>query len=208
MWGDLDRDGDLDVVDPNNFTLSGTPTPERVYINDASTNGNHWLFVELEGPADNTTGIGASLYATINGGTPEEVTLRREANTGSGTFNQSDLPVHFGLGAADTIDLLRIVWPDGSKQSIANVSANQYLTVEYMPGEYNGDGIVDSADYVTWRKGLGTIYNQKDYNPWRAHIGQSTGSGSSVGAAIPEPAAAWLFAIAVAAAWGFRRRGC
>jgi hypothetical protein len=205
VWGDLDRDGDLDVVNPNNSTLSGTPTPERVYVNDASTNGNHWLFVDLHGPADNTSGIGASVYATINEGTPQEVTLRREANTGSGTFNQSDLPVHIGLGSASEVDLLRIVWPDGSKQSVANVGANQYLTISYMPGEYNGDGIVDAADYVTWRRGLGTIYNAKDYNIWRSHVGQSV-SGAGFGAAVPEPATASLLILAALSALSFYRR--
>ena len=69
-WGDLDRDGDQDLIDPNNSTFSGNPTPERVYVNDASTNGNHWLYVELAGPSYNTTGLGASLFATVNEGTP------------------------------------------------------------------------------------------------------------------------------------------
>src|SRR4051794_32652617 len=50
VWGDLDRDGDQDLIDTNNQTLSGTPTPEKVFINDASTNGNHWLYLKLAGP--------------------------------------------------------------------------------------------------------------------------------------------------------------
>lgn len=128
-WGDLDRDGDQDLIDPNNSTLSGNPTPERVYVNDASTNGNHWLYVELAGPSYNTTGLGASLFATVNEGTPEEVTRRREANTNIGTFNQSDLPVHFGLGAATIIDELLVQWPDGTKQSLYDVAVDQYSTL-------------------------------------------------------------------------------
>jgi hypothetical protein len=151
------------------------------------------LYVDLEGPSENTTGIGASLYATINDGTPQEVTLRREANTNAGTFNQSDLPVHFGLGAATMIDELRIQWPDGSKQSLYNVATNQHLTIAYMPGDYTGDGNVNTADYVVWRKGLGGTYKPADYNFWRSHFGQSLpGSGAGAGAAVPEPASAWL----------------
>jgi hypothetical protein len=198
VWGDLDRDGDQDLVDPNNLTLSGTPTPERVYVNDAATNGNHWLYVNLAGPSDNTTGIGASLYATIAWGSLDGVTLRREANTNAGTFNQSDLPVHFGLGASTTIDKLRIVWPDGSSQNLFNVAVDQYLTVHYLPGDYSGNGIADSADYAAWRKGLGTIYTQKDYTVWRTHFGQSL-SGSGAGAAIPEPPLLWLAVAAMCA---------
>ena len=202
-WGDLDRDGDQDLIDPNNSTFSGpsgtVATPERVYVSDASTNGNHWLYVELAGPTANTTGIGATLYATMNDGTPQELTLRREANTNIGTFNQSDLPVHFGLGAALEIDELRIEWPDGSRQSLYNVAANQYLTVEYMPGDYDGNGAVDAGDYIVWRNGLGASYKLSDYTVWRAHFGQSLpGSGNGTNVAVPEPANVCLLLSALA----------
>ena len=110
------------------------------------------------GPDYNTTGLGASLYATVDEARRRKLTLRREANTNIGTFNQSDLPVHFGLGAATLIDELLIQWPDGTKQSLYDVAVDQYLTVEYLPGDYSGNGVVDAADYVVWRDGLGTKY--------------------------------------------------
>ena len=203
VWGDLDRDGDQDLIAPTDGSFI-----ERVFLNDASTNGNHWLCVNLAGPSYNTTGLGASLYATINDGTLEERTLRREANTNAGTFNQSDLPVHFGLGAVGLIDQLRIEWPDGSSQNLFNVSVDQYLTVHYLPGDYSGNGIVDAADYVFWRKGFGTTYTQADYDVWRSHFGQSlAGSGLGAGAAVPEPASALLIlATGIAALATSRRR--
>ena len=155
---------------------------------------------------DNTTGIGATLYATMNEGTPEEVTLRREANTNIGTFNQSDLPVHFGLGAATLIDELLIDWPDGTKQSLYDVAVDQYLTVEYLPGDYSGNGIVDAADYAIWRDGLGTTYKQSDYDVWKAHYGQSlSGSGGGAVSAVPEPTSLALLLIGLAA-FANRRR--
>jgi len=193
-WGDLDLDGDQDLIDPNTSSSNGFSSPERVYINDASTNGNKWLYVELDGPSWNTTGLGSSLFATINSDTPQEVTLRREANTNPNTFNQSDLPVHFGLGATSLIDELLVQWPDGTKQVLTNVAANQYLTIEYMPGDYSGDGAVDSSDYLLWRKGMGTSFNTNDYNVWRSHYGQSLGGGA---AGVPEPATAVLMFVAL-----------
>jgi len=203
VWGDLDRDGDQDLIAPTNSGFI-----EGVFTSDASTNGNHWLYVNLAGPSYNTTGLGASLYATINDGTLEERTLRREANTNAGTFNQSDLPVHFGLGAVGLIDQLRIEWPDGSSQNLFNVSVDQYLTVHYLPGDYSGNGIVDAADYVFWRKGFGTIYTQADYDVWRSQFGQSlAGSGLGAEAAVPEPASALLIlATGIAALATSRRR--
>jgi hypothetical protein len=182
-WGDLDRDGDQDLVAPTNSLF-----PESIFVNDASTNGNHWLYVELEGPPGNTTGIGATLYAMIDDGSPERRTLRREANTNAGTFNQSDLPVHIGLGAVSAIEQLLIQWPNGTKQALFGVAADQYLTVSYLPGDYNGDGAVGAADYVVWRDGMGTNYNANDYTVWRAHFGQSTAEAASTMPAVPEPA--------------------
>ncbi|TWT33936.1 FG-GAP repeat protein [Posidoniimonas corsicana] len=201
-WGDLDLDGDQDLITPNNSTLNGVPTPERVYISDASTNGNHWLYVELDGPAYNTTGVGASVYAEVAEGELAGATLRREANTNPGTFNQSDLPVHFGLADAATIEELRVVWPDGTKQTVGQVAANQRLTISYLPGDYSGDGVVDAADYVVWRDGLGGVYQQSDYLVWRDNFGASL--ATDAGSTIPEPVATGL-ACLIAMACGFRR---
>jgi hypothetical protein len=62
-----------------------------------------------------------------------------------------------------------------------------------LPGDFNGDNVVDAADYVVWRKGLGTTYTQDDYNTWRTNFGRSfsfsvSGSGASANAVVPEPA--------------------
>jgi hypothetical protein len=81
-----------------------------------------------------------------------------------------------------------------------------------LPGDFNHDGAVDAADYVVWRKGLGTIYTQDDYNIWRAHFGATLGSGSSQfgelppSSTIPEPASALLFlSFAAIGVWRHRR---
>ena len=213
VWGDLDRDGDQDLVHPNNavYTNSSgqTPTPERVYISDASTNGNHWLYIDLVGPSYDTSGIGASVYATIDVGA-EEVTLRREANTNAGTFNQSDVPVHFGLGADSVIEWLRVVWPDGKTQFLHNVTADQYMSISYssaVEGDFNGDGNVDGSDYIVWRDNLGSPFTMADYNLWRGHFGKGgAGAGAGTNAAVPEPATAGLLLVAMLAGLSVRRR--
>ena len=66
-----------------------------------------------------------------------------------------------------------------------------------LPADYNGNGKVDAADYVLWRKGgplkneadtPGTV-NAADYTAWRARFGNPSGAGSGSGlsAAVPEP---------------------
>lgn len=121
-WGDVDNDGDMDL-----FAPTTTGIPERLFISNASTNGNSWLHVRLRQRGMNSTAIGASILATIHAGTPQERTLRREANTNAGTFNQSDLPVHFGLGTATRIDRLEIWWPDGRRQVIEDEAGSTLM---------------------------------------------------------------------------------
>jgi hypothetical protein len=89
-----------------------------------------------------------------------------------------------------------------------------------LPGDYNSDGIVDGADYVIWRKGLGTTFGNTGYDVWRAHFGQ-TGSGAGAGsvtatgivgsstgglAGVPEPATLILAIGAVSPLFLRRRR--
>jgi hypothetical protein len=65
-----------------------------------------------------------------------------------------------------------------------------------LPGDFNLDGVVNAADYVTWRNGLGSAYTQADYNTWRTHFGQTAGSGSLSATNVPEPSSALLLPIA------------
>jgi hypothetical protein len=74
-------------------------------------------------------------------------------------------------------------------------------------GDFNGDGAVDAADYIVWRKGVGTTHFPEDYNIWRTQFGE-TETGSLFNAAVPEPASAWLFVcITAVSSWiGYRQR--
>jgi hypothetical protein len=69
-----------------------------------------------------------------------------------------------------------------------------------VPGDYNGDGVVNAADYVVWRKTLGDTGNNLaadgnvngeidagDEIVWREHFGQTASSGASADAGVPEP---------------------
>jgi pimeloyl-ACP methyl ester carboxylesterase len=79
-----------------------------------------------------------------------------------------------------------------------------------FPGDFSGDGVVDSADYVVWRKGLGTEYSQDDYDDWRQNFGATAGaastSASMLKAAVPEPTSGLVVIGTVCLAATWRRR--
>ena len=75
--------------------------------------------------------------------------------------------------------------------------------MEPADGDFNGDGIVNAADYVAWRKGDSPNPNSiADYNTWRANFGLTAGSGAAIpsvsplSAAVPEPSTWVLLMIA------------
>jgi hypothetical protein len=86
--------------------------------------------------------------------------------------------------------------------STLSAASNQIFEVVLVPsitGDYNQNGVVDAADYVAWRNGLGTIYTQHDYDVWRASYALASGSGSeSAEKAVPEPSFGMLLLIGVA----------
>lgn len=73
------------------------------------------------------------------------------------------------------------------------------------PGDYNGNGVVDGADYVVWRKGLGTTYNQTHYDLWRAHFGELAPAGLAAGSQVPEPHSVTALLLSLLALTGRRR---
>jgi hypothetical protein len=96
------------------------------------------------------------------------------------------------------------IFPPFGPGQFTDFSINQLgIATTAVPGDYTRDGSVDAADYVIWRKGLGTTYTQADYNVWRANFGQSGGSGAGASspskAAVPEPSSIALLATILAA---------
>ena len=88
---------------------------------------------------------------------------------------------------------------------VSNSATALFDVTGVLSGDFNRNGVVDAADYIVWRKGLGTTYVQSDYQVWRTNFGQSaaSGTGSLDGTAIPEPASILLlmFAIALWHSW-------
>ena len=115
--GDLDGDGDLDIAVSN---LDAAPTLLR---NDGGGRGN-WLILRLRDRGPNTHAVGARVTARAG-----KLRMVREVRAGGSYLSQDDTGLHFGLGPAPEVDLLRVRWPDGAVQELSGVAANQVLTL-------------------------------------------------------------------------------
>jgi hypothetical protein len=94
--------------------------------------------------------------------------------------------------------------PAASSFSLVVNSISVVLQAIGLPGDYNHNGTVDTADYVMWRKTDGTSIG---YNTWRTHFGPSNGSGPAISrnATVPEPVSSLSLMLA-ATGWYFQRR--
>ena len=120
--GDLDRDGDLDLL------LSNADNTLRVYRNDAPTAGRHWLAV-----AARTAGrdaIGARVIVRAAG------RLWVGAILPGQSYMSSHEPVaHFGLGEIERFELIEVTWPDGSREAFAGSVADRRIVVRQGEGQ-------------------------------------------------------------------------
>lgn len=117
---DLDNDGDLDLV-INNLDDRAT-----IYENKSNElTDNSFLQIELNGDKGNAFGIGAKIWLETDSLTQfQEVTLTR------GFQSSVDPIVHFGIGKADKINRIRVLWPNGLQNTIENASPNQRIKID------------------------------------------------------------------------------
>ena len=116
-YADIDDDGDLDVLLTQS---SGAPMLLR---NDQNLN-HRWLRVKLIGTASNRDAIGAWVELTAG-----DITQRRQVMPTRSYLTQVELPVTFGLDTQDRIDSLRIIWPDGTEQTVDDIEIDSMMTV-------------------------------------------------------------------------------
>lgn len=203
------------VKGSGSFSGGGT----AVFLNSLSP-GNSPALVTMAG---NATLVGGTSLAMELGGT-----------TAGSTYDQLHVGGALSIGGVLGVSLINGFMPaigssfdlldwgtlsgTFSSLSLPSLAAGQWdtsqlyttgvLSVVPLPGDFDNNGVVDMADYVVWRHGLGTTYTQNDYDVWRTHFGTTSGGGSQLAdgqsAAVPEPSLAMLLGAAAAA--GFWRR--
>jgi hypothetical protein len=114
--GDLDNDGDIDLVTTANGGAAEV-------LRNESTGGGAALIVQLAG-ARHREAMGARITVAAGGRTQ-----MREVKSGSSYLGQNDLRLHVGLGAAARAEQVRIRWPGGVVETLRDVAAGQIITV-------------------------------------------------------------------------------
>jgi hypothetical protein len=210
----------FEIAVPNELTLEvNTATGATRILNEQSGNFD-MIDYEIRSPAGSLTTSGwVALDDTESAPDPvgsgwdrvpaSNSNLLNEVNlTSMTTFapnNSASLGNVFTVGGVRDISFLYA----GPNDSSLRTGIVRYVTsAGGVAGDYNGNGVVDAADYVLWRKG-GPLQNegrttgvidQQDYLFWRARFGASNGAGSGSslgnGSEVPEPAMMTIFAVA------------
>ncbi len=125
-FGDLDNDGDIDIVVNN---LDGAPTVLR---NDGG-NKNNFVIIRLMGTQSNRDAFGARVRVTSG-----DLVQVDECRSGGSYISQNDVRLHFGLEKRTKVDSIEVRWPSGKTEKATEISANTFITIK------EGSGVVES----------------------------------------------------------------
>ena len=115
--GDLDNDGDIDLV------VSNINEEVSLYVNQTNDKSNY-LRLKFDYPLPNAFGIGTKVYSYHQG----ELQFK-ELYTVRGFQSSSEPVIHFGYGSVQQVDSIKVVWPNMTYQTLKNISVNQQITI-------------------------------------------------------------------------------
>jgi hypothetical protein len=126
------------------------------------------------------------------------------------TFTSAPLFAH----QVATLSITRPLGDIGYARAYSSPTADPFGTLDNLrfvtalAGDFNTDNVVDARDYVVWRKGMGTTFNQTDYQQWRGKFGSAGGAGTGLDdvSSVPEPSGLSLLFLSLVSAATFKRR--
>ena len=128
-FGDVDNDGDIDLV------INNIHSPARLLINQAA-NGRHWLGLRLVGGGGRGRDM---LGARVEVVRADGVTLHRRAHADGSYASASDPRVLVGLGDATGVARIRIIWPNGAAEERSDVPIDRWTTISQGGDSRKGD---------------------------------------------------------------------
>ncbi|HEX5833159.1 MAG TPA: CRTAC1 family protein [Pyrinomonadaceae bacterium] len=129
VFGDLDNDGDIDLLVAD---LDGTPQ----LLRNENGNANNSILIKTVGVKSNRGGVGARVKV-VSG----DLTQTDEVRSGDSYISQSDMRLHFGLEKRTKIDSIEVRWPSGTVDKITGVGVNRVITIK------EGQGKVDEKEF-------------------------------------------------------------
>jgi hypothetical protein len=116
-FGDVDNDGDLDVL-----IMNMNEPPSLLRNNYKGPNG--WLQLQLEGVKTNAHGLGANVLVTVGDRTQAQAVLSQTSY-----YSHNDMRLHFGLGAREKADRIEVRWPSGVIDRMSDVKGRQVIAI-------------------------------------------------------------------------------
>ncbi len=174
-YGDLDNDGDLDLV------INNLDDAVTVFKNNATSN---FLKIKLKGSQNNPLGLGAKVsIITKESKQYQEFTLTR------GYQSSVEPMMHFGLKSETIIDTLKIVWPDAKTQTLLNIKGNNTVVLNYNDAKNNN--LKENKEKplfkdITIEKGLNFVHKEDKFDdflkePLLPHKNSELGPALTVG---------------------------
>jgi enediyne biosynthesis protein E4 len=132
--GDLDNDGDLDIV------INNVDAPPIVMMNTIKSQTNNYIKIKLSSNKPNSYSIGAKVYTYHNG-----IMQFKEMYCVRGFQSSSEPLLHFGFGNTNTIDSIKVIWPGGHIQKLTNIKTNQTLRLNNQ----DSTRVIDQNSFVS-----------------------------------------------------------
>ncbi len=154
----------IDYNDDGFLDIYGVPNGDAGVLRNGG-NLNNWIAFKAQGSGNNGSGIGARFTVYTNAGATRQI--RNIEAGGSGGATGGNIHANFGLGLADKVDSVAVIWANGSRQTFTGLAVNRYWTIKQGSVVPSVPTLASPADGATGQAGSLTL-------SWNAAPGAAT----------------------------------